>query len=216
MDKVDISKAINQLAKSSESTKPLAEGRRVDNKTYQIAGELLTAPEILWKRLSGLFGYPFTRQYGTEPTPEWIMAIDGIEPQAIGTGLRRMVESGKYVEFPPNPLAFRLLCLPTSEELGLPPKGEAYYQAINWSRIEPEDKFPAVLQALQTIPDVYQFRRMNEKKAEKMFNEAWGKVVEHVAFGGELPEIPLEVEQTHVKASGDVAKAAISKLKDLF
>ena len=143
------------------------------------------------------------------------MAVDGLSVDQVKSGFRRLVESDRHREFPPNPMTFRALCLPTSEELGLPANGAAFWQATHWSQLPPDKKHPAVLMAMRSM-DQAAFRRMDSNQAEKTFMAAWSAVIERVMAGESLPEIPVEIAERPAKAARDTASAGIADLQALF
>ena len=115
----------------------------------------------------------------------------------IAAGLSRLLNCDDFKKWPPNVFEFRDLCKPTAADHGLPDEENAYWQAINWSRVKSEDKHPAVLFAMQLF-DVFGWRRADAMRSRKIFAEAWATTVEHVAGGGELPEIPQEITEGSV------------------
>ena len=152
--------------------------------------------DVLWRRFSGLYGFTFASQYGDDPTIEWEMACNGLEPQEIKAGLEKMVSSGNYKKFPPNPIEFRALCMPCGEDYGLPDDDEAYSQATRWGQLrggDPKRQHPAVLKFLQDVGQC-DFHEMRSKESRAKFNERWPNVVRYVASGGELPDIHLQIE----------------------
>lgn len=137
----------------------------------------------------------------------------------IGKGLSRMAQNGKYQAWPPKALEFRALCMPGAEELGLPSEGEAFWQATNWSRLPAEKKHPAVLKFMQVLAEQNlqsEFRRLSEDKARKLFDKTWAQVIDFVASGGELPEIPKEIEDKPARADKIKAMAGLAELNQLF
>ena len=117
------------------------------------------------------------------------------------------------MDWPPSALAFRDLCLPTSEDLGLPSDDDAFSQAVG----NASEKHPSVIHTLRNMGDeVYKLRRSESGKAEKIFKKHWDKTVEHVMAGGELPEVEKQVEDKPVKASAEVAESALGEMKGMF
>lgn len=208
-----VSQVVNQSVKSIASTKPSAGGPKSEKRFYRVNGQLLTVEEIFWKRMSGLFGYPFTRQYGVEPTPEWTMALEQLQPAQIEKGIKTMIASGRYREMPPNPMVFRSMCLPKAEDFGLPGESEAFAQAIG----NRSEKHPAVVLALRWMGDeVFEMRRDTADHARRTWAKHWAAVVDHVANGGELPEPESEIEHRPAKATATAAAPHLSALKGLF
>lgn len=144
----------------------------------------------MWKRFSNLYGYTFTRQYGDEPTDEWMMVLDQVTAEQIAKGLNSCFDNHK--EFPPNPMQFLALCMPSGEDYGLPSDKEAFQQATGVSTT----KHPAVALTLRNMGDaVFEMRRAVTKDAESMFQLGWVNTVVFVAGGGELPDVAMEIEE---------------------
>lgn len=208
-----VNQVVDQSVRSIASTKPSTAEPKNEKRFYRVNGQLLTVEEIFWKRMSGLFGYPFTRQYGVEPTPEWTMALERLEPAQIEKGIKTMIACGRYREMPPNPMVFRSMCLPKAEELGLPGDSEAFSQAIG-SRSK---KHHAVVFTLRRMGDeAFQMRREKTDQARRLWSQWWTQTVEHVAGGGELPEPEPEIEHRPAKATATAAAPHLDALKGLF
>ena len=192
-----------QSAVEPESAKP--------KRRYREKGELLTVEEIFWKRMAGLYGYTFTRQFGEVPTREWEMAIDGLAMEQIAKGLKAMATSGRYSDFPPTPLSFRAMCLPSGEELGLPSEEEAFQQAVgNRTR-----KHPSVIHTLRHT-DSFALCRLDTLSARQIWGKAWAETVSHVMAGGELPEPEPEIEHKPTRAKPEAAQPYLDQLMGMF
>ena len=167
----------------------------------------------LWERMLENYGHKWEGSYGTTPAEGWRTALVGITPQMIKQGLEKMAAKPAYLDWPPSALAFRDLCLPTSEDLGLPSDDDAFNQAVG----NASEKHPSVIHTLRNMGDeVYKLRRSESGKAEKIFKKHWDKTVEHVMAGGELPEVEKQVEDKPVKASAEVAENSLNDLKEMF
>ena len=165
----------------------------------------------LWERMLETYGHKWEGSYGTMPNQGWISTLKGISPEMIRFGLEKMATVAAYQNWPPSALAFRELCLPTSEDLGLPSEDEAFAQAVGNS----SEKHPSVVMTLSEM-DVYKLRRAETEKARTLFKKHWDQTVQHVAAGGELPEVKLEIEDKPVKASRETAAEGMAALKGLF
>lgn len=174
-------------------------------------GKLYTKNELVWKRLSGLYGYTFVSQYGEEPTTEWNIALKNIPVDQIGPGIDLCADSPEFKTFPPNPMQFVALCLPKAEDYGLPSESEALNQAVGNS----DEKHPAVIYTVRNITGgAYDLRQANTKSAKDMFGKEWAKTIAHVIGGGELPERPLEIqEEKHQALTKEERKAEMAKLR---
>ena len=165
----------------------------------------------LWERMLENYGHKWEGSYGTTPAEGWRTALVGITPQMIKQGLEKMAVNRAYMDWPPSALAFRDLCLPTSEDLGLPSDDDAFNQAVG----NATEKHPAVIRTLRDM-DVHKLRTAEVGKAERLFKKHWDKTIEFVMAGGELPEVEKQVEDKPVKASAEVAENSLNDLREMF
>ena len=159
-----------------------------------VNGKAYTKEELAWSRFVGLYGYSFTRQYGADPTEEWMMVLARTSEKQIKKGIDACMS--KHQTFPPNPMQFLTLCLPTGVDYGLPSDSTAFNQAVGIDT----KKHPSVAMTLRNIGDqVLQMRNLPTKEAQDIFNPEWVKTVLFVAEGGELPEAAIEIDQDKPK-----------------
>ena len=203
---------INQSVKSLESTQLSTPEQKPEQRLYRVDGGMFTKDELLWKRLIGLYGYAFTRQYGDDPTPEWMLALNNLAVDQIRCGIERCTTENEFRKFPPNPMQFLTLCLPRGEDMGLPTEAEALRQATGAST----QKHPAVSFTLRNMgDDVFALRRADSKTAAAMFGPHWAATIQHVMAGGELPEPELEIEHKHQRADKETGNAILAEMKSL-
>lgn len=190
----NLNNLINQSVKSLESTQPLTQEQKPASKLYRVEGGVYTKEELAWKRFSGLYGYTFTRQYGEEPIAEWLMVLERTSADQIKKGIDGCIE--KHKQFPPNPMQFLTLCLPSGIDYGLPGDSAAFKQAIGVDT----KKHPSVAMTLRNMgDDVFRMRNLPTKEAQDIFNNEWVKTVLFVADGGELPDAAIEIDQDKAK-----------------
>jgi len=203
---------INSVVKSAESTTQLTPGRESEQepKTYRVDGGSYTKAELLWKRFTKLYGYAFTRQYGSEPSTEWSMMLSKISAKQIGAGINACFD--KHKTFPPNPMEFFSLCLPTGVDFGLPSDDAAFKQAVGANT----SKHPSVSYTLMNMGDsVFSMRRASTESARAMFNAEWMETIIFVSNGGELPEKPLEIqEEKHQALSKEDRKEEMARVRE--
>lgn len=115
-------------------------------------------------------------------------------------------------DFLPNPNEFAQSCRVQPEDLGLPSLDESFHQAVTRNT----SKHPAVIFALRQT-DSWALQRMPEADARKVWAKLWGKTVEHVIAGGELPQPMVQIEDMpRPKASRETAMAAMGSLRGMF
>ena len=131
----------------------------------------------------------------------------------IDGGLNRMVESG--MEWPPNAVEFRNLCLPSADDYGLVSESVAFQMAIG----NRSDKAPEVIYTLRQMgSEAYNLKHEKEKDAVARWEKWYSQTLEDVAHGIEIPEPELQIEKTEVKASPDSNKVitARDEINNLF
>ena len=184
---------VNQIinsALSDRSRQTSSENLTSEKETYKVNNMLLTKAELLFQRMTGLYGTRFTSAYGTDPTPEWEMVASNCTPEMLKRGLDRCVE--QFESWPPNPIEFRALCLPQAEDLGLPNEDQAFAQAVG----NVKERHPSVLLTMRNMgSDLFTLRHSDEKKARKMFADEWARTINFVASGGELPEPEKQIPE---------------------
>lgn len=188
---------------------PETQKPEIAKKLYLVDGVRLTLCELLWLRMSGIYGHKWTSSFGDEPIDSWESAMFGITPAMVKTGLVRMAKSSNHVEWPPGALEFRQLCLPRSEDIGLPSLMDAFHQAIGVRSI----KHPSVVYTLQEMGHlVYTMRREKEASAQRMFSEWWERTIVFVVDGGVLPPVANELPNKRYRANPEVGRRAVDNM----
>jgi len=165
--------------------------------------------------MADTYGHRWESSYGTTPNKAWIDGLAGVTPQMMARGLSELVDDARFKTWPPNVFEFRGLC--EFNDYGLPIADDAYQQAVNWGRLSVEEKHPAVLFMLRSMPDQFNWLRTDYEKARKRFDAEWSKAIEHVASGGYLPEIPKEItEQTGTKTEAGSANGRMAMMAALY
>lgn len=147
-----------------------------------------------------------------EDSGAWFECLKDMTPRSLENGvetLRRGGDNGKFVEFPPNPVQFRRLCLAYYVSLGLPSATDAYQQIrglANKNRPHPAVKFTA-----KKLGAGF-FEMENEREARMLFDQMYAKVCHSARLGHEFPDSrePLFVEKPRTHS---VAIAALNALK---
>lgn len=141
----------------------------------------------LWTELTNVYGPLFVNKNGAKPNVTWFEALKDLTPKALVSGMERLRQENKFIEFPPNCLQFRGLCLAFYEELGLPStidafrevRMKAYRQTIHYSH--PVVKLTAQKLTIEFL-DIE-----DEGKAYAIFKEAYEGVCFLVKQGHPLP-----------------------------
>ena len=159
-----------------------------------------------------LYSNLFISKFGSQDSGAWFEVLKDLTPRSLENGIETLRcggDNGKFVEFPPNALQFRKLCLAYYDSLELPSVAEAYQQIrglSNKNRPHVAVKFTAKQLGASF------FEMDNERKAYVLFKTMYAKVCHLARLGHTLPETPgpLFVEKTKTPS---VAFAALSALK---
>lgn len=200
--------AVRLIESRPESNSEAESAKRL----WRVNGKLVTTLDLLWGRMTEIYGHRWTSAYGDSPVDGWEIALTGITPEMIRLGLGRMATERRYADWPPAALEFRALCLPTAEDMGLPTEAEALAQAVG----NRTAKHPAVIHTLREHIDGHNLRRMTEMDARRAWAKAWAATVDYVASGGDLPEPVAEIEDKPVRASRETAVGALSGLRGML
>lgn len=176
-------------------------------------GMKLTLTELLWQRMTEIYGHKWTSAFGDDPLATWDNALASITPAMIRVGLNRLALSPKFVEWPPGALEFRHLCSPRSEDIGLPAFEKALSQALGAHT----GKHSSVVHTLREMGHLaYTLRRMKAKEADALFSEWWQRTIDFVIGGGVLPPPAPELTRSSYRCNAEVAQQALEGLRGMF
>lgn len=102
--------------------------------------------------------------------------------------LRNLAGQGKFVEFPPNCLQFKGLCMAFYDDLRLPKRLDAYREIKNSVYKKNKAWSHELIEyiAMRLPDDFFKIERDNEAYA--LFKEVYDKVCDLVKQGHELPQ----------------------------
>lgn len=91
---------------------------------------------LLWVKMTKVFGFRFTRLYGTKDNGIWLDVLRCLTPEALAYGFRHLLrcyclESTTTELWPPNALEFRRYCERRLVDFGLPSTSAAFEEAKN-------------------------------------------------------------------------------------
>lgn len=163
-----------------------------------MAFEAMTCTCTAWKQ--AVVGNPATwaANYKRELL-ESLVRVGVRTREEIDNGLR-MVKARRS-DFLPNPDAFADLCF-DHRRLGIPATDAAYRMACDWRTLDPADKHPAVLAALDAMGP-WRFWKLDEAAAEKAFARAWRKITQRVMAEGTgwLRPVPVAALSDEIRAA---------------
>jgi len=165
----------------------------------------------LWISLTSLYSNLFLSKFGTEDTTgTWFECLKDLTPHAIDNGIETLRcggANGKYAQFPPNPVEFRMLCLAYYEHLNLPSVAVAYEEMTGRA-----NRPSAVVKFTAKKLGAGFFEIKDERVARVMFEKMYAKVCHLVRMGYELPDEP-EPLLLRKPISRDVGKSHLKALK---
>lgn len=175
--------------------------------------------------MSEIYGSQFANQYGKvggEAFQTWCLGLRDFEPKMIRAGFAKLLD--RESKFVPNLNEFRSLCLPSTEQYGLPPVDQAYREACNRRPLSRDWSHPAVWLAGKRTGWL-ELKSNSEAKMKPVFKQNYESVCKDVMDGKEisLPEIAsnaLEHVTDKPKVRTEESKKAgrdqIAKLQGLF
>lgn len=170
--------------------------------------------------MTGLYGHKFTSQFGeqVDVSGVWWATLRDLSDQQFKNGLCALRDNS--IEWPPNAIEFRKLCLTPQ---GLLTAIEAQRQFIQYLQLpdhrkKPRKLNPEVYHAYREYCDPVGIKTASEKDVRAMFDTAYKLTLHHVLHGGELthPSIAIEHKKNDTPAPAEVAKQNIDKLKNMF
>lgn len=169
----------------------------------------------LWMELTRIYGTLFVTKYGSKDNGTWFEALNDLTPKALESGmarLRNLSGEGKFIEYPPNCLQFKALCLAFYDDLNLPKpslayreiKNSTYKTSVSWSH--PLTEFIA-----NKLPDDF-FKMEQEGVAYAVFKNIYEQACRLVQQGHEIPKTkaPHRVRPTQTP---EVARAYLNQIK---
>ncbi len=179
--------------------------------------------------MNAVYGHQWTSSFGeqTDPLGVWLGVLQGVTPAMLEQGVNNMSALG--LEWPPNAVKFRTLCLPTREQLGIPTAAGAYRLAQlelakpadqrDWSQLH-----PIVFWSVQGVGDIFNWKQLDVVSNQKRFDESYEVIYQRLLRGGTLSPVPqLHLLERDKNPSGavsaqqtDTARRERAKLKSMF
>lgn len=166
--------------------------------------------------LSGLYTSLFTSKYGVKDNGTWFEVLKDLTPMAINKGiekLRDLEANLKFVDYPPNPMQFRALCMSWYEDLGLPKASVAYseillfeqYGGSRWSH-------PVVRYIAHKLVNNNFYGIDRDCDRYPLFLQAYEEICLHVRKGYILPEVSMQ-KDIRKKVTPGVSNAYLTQMK---
>lgn len=147
----------------------------------------------------------------------WLDTLKDLTPIALESGMKRLkaLSAGeKFVEFPPNCLQFRAICLSYYSELSLPTVGAAFNEiTANYYDLSKIENPILKYIASKLTPAFFQIRQPNE--AFQQFKSVYEKVSSLIKQGHTLPEVNLSTSQA-LPRSQAVASTHLNAMKTML
>lgn len=135
-------------------------------------------------------------KHGTKDRGSWVDTLKDLTPVALESGLERLKKlsaGDKFVEYPPNCLQFKALCLAFYEDLRLPKASDAYLEIRNKAYSNKISWSHAVVKFIAQKLGIDFFDIKQEAEAYKQFKDIYNDVCHLVRQGVELPKVEARV-----------------------
>lgn len=168
--------------------------------------------------MTKLYGQLFLSKHGVEDNGVWFDTLCDLTPKALDKGIERLMtlnQEGKFCEFPPNCMQFRILCLDFYNKLNLPKASEAFREITNRAYIRNPHWSHEVVKftALKLGPEF--FRIESEGSSYPLFKEVYEKVCNLLKQGHELPKVN-KVISLPKPSSKETAHRHLTKMRELL
>lgn len=173
----------------------------------------------LFTTLSGLYTNLFTAKYGIKDNGTWFEVLKDLTPMAINKGLEKLRDLSvnlKFVDYPPNPLQFRALCMSWYEDLGLPKASAAYEEILQFEEQGGSTWSHSVVRYIAhklVNNNFYGFTRDCDRYGR--FLQVYDEVCLRVRKGFILPEINMQ-KDIRKKVTPGVSTANLAQMKRLL
>ena len=162
-----------------------------------------------------IYGQLFVSKHGVRDCGVWLETLQGLTPKALESGMMRLKQlkgAQTFIDYPPNCLQFRGLCLAFYEALKLPSASEAYREVKSkyyssstyWSH-------KVVKYIASKLPQNFLLIEQ-EARAYEIFERLYHEVCHLVRQGHDIPDVE-EPRLLTVKPNYDVGKRHLSLMK---
>lgn len=150
--------------------------------------------------MTAIYGPLFVSKHGVQDNGVWLETLQDLTPKAIESGMLRLKKlkgAKAFIEFPPNCLQFRALCLAFYEELNLPTASEAYREIKSKAYSSGQYWSHAVVKYIAyKLPGDFLLIEQ-EQRAYGIFEKLYQDVCDLVRQGHEIPEVEEPKLLTH-------------------
>ena len=165
-----------------------------------------------------MYGQLFVSKNGSKDNGTWFDVLKGLTPKALESGVERLKNleaNGKFLEFPPNCLQFKALCVAFYEELRLPKVIDAYREVVRLGRDDkPRWSHPIIGFICKRMPDEF-FKIEQESLAFSVFNDVYSQVCDLIKQGHEL-KAPKEYPKIRRVPNREIAHAHLKQMKQII
>ena len=146
----------------------------------------------LWVQMTAIYGPLFVSKHGVQDNGIWLETLQDLTPKAMESGMLRLKQlkgAKAFIDFPPNCLQFRALCLSFYEELHLPTASEAYREIKRkYYSTGPYWSHQVVKYIAYQLPQDFLLIEQ-EQKAYALFEKLYSEVCDLVRQGHDIPEV---------------------------
>jgi hypothetical protein len=142
--------------------------------------------------MTAIYGPLFVSKHGMSDNGIWLETLQDLTPKAMESGMLRLKQlkgAKAFIDFPPNCLQFRALCLAFYEELHLPTASEAYREIKGkYYSTGPYWSHKIVKYIAYHLPQDFLLIEQ-EQKAYALFETLYREIGDLVRQGHEIPEV---------------------------
>ncbi len=170
--------------------------------------------------MADIYGNLFLSKNGIEDSGAWFEVLKDLTPFALDIGIERLrslrinkeKDRQRFIQYPPNCLEFRALCLSFYDDLNLPSTADAYRETISRTfRTNLVWSHPAVKYTAMRLGDEF-LAIENIQEADAKFTKAYEEVCHLVRQGLPLPEITEQI-MLPKPGSKDVAFSHLQQMR---
>lgn len=162
--------------------------------------------EILWARMTAIYGYRFTSNYGEDPAAlggeTWSAALADLNGTQLATGLRACRDSADV--WPPTLPEFRARCL-----------GVVSLAVVKYELKQPIDKMSLFTRHVSCLLDRFALRQSDERGQHRILSEAYEIACFSVLAGEDLRQHAEVTKLDQVATEELYMKLHMEKLREL-
>lgn len=169
----------------------------------------------LWVEMTTMYGQLFVSKNGLQDNGLWLDVLGHLTPKALESGIQRLKDltgNGRFLDFPPNCLQFKAICMAYYDDLGLPKAHDVLREIGNFRHsLSHQWSHPLVEFIVNRLPSNF-FFIADEQEAYALFKTLYKEVTDLIKQGHEIPTSKPRIKQAPTGAT----KVGECHLQQLF